>query len=85
MPGASPTSSTTDLHDGAASGNSYPDGGSDGAAAFPPFKASHLHADLRLALGYLASTIIIAVSAWSYLVEKDWQKNKGWTAVAVVA
>ncbi|CAO1634723.1 unnamed protein product [Parajaminaea phylloscopi] len=50
-----------------------------------PFKASHFHEDLRLALGYAASAAIIGVSAWAYLVEKDWGKNKGLTAIAVVA
>ncbi|UZJ55393.1 hypothetical protein CBS101457_004713 [Exobasidium rhododendri] len=51
---------------------------------FPPFKASHFHTDLRLLLGFLGSAIMIGTSAWAYLVEKEWEKNKYPCGVAVV-
>ncbi|KAE8269230.1 hypothetical protein A4X09_0g3118 [Tilletia walkeri] len=44
---------------------------------------SHFHTDLRLALGYAASLLMIGVGVWSYFVEKDWEVNKRPTAVAV--
>ncbi|CDU24336.1 uncharacterized protein SPSC_03407 [Sporisorium scitamineum] len=61
----------------------------DGASAaktqgFAPFKASHLHTDLRLALGFTASAIMIGTSIWAYFVEKEWKRNKQACAIAVV-
>ena len=50
---------------------------------FPPFKASHFHTDLRLAIGFIGSAIMIGTSAWSYFIEKDWQKNKHACGIAV--
>lgn len=50
---------------------------------FPPFKASHFHTDLRLTLGFLASAVMIGTSAWAYLVEKEWEKNKMPCTIAV--
>ncbi|PWN24266.1 hypothetical protein BCV69DRAFT_280156 [Microstroma glucosiphilum] len=76
----SPLSSSADLSASVSSANGHAD-----ASDFPPFKASHLHTDLRLALGFSASFIVIGACLWAYFVEKDWQKNKGWTGVAVAS
>ena len=60
------------------------DGSEAKSQAFAPFKVSHLHTDLRLALGFTASAIMIGTSIWAYFVEKEWQRNKHACAVAVV-
>lgn len=52
--------------------------------AFAPFKVSHVHTDLRLALGFTASAIMIGTSIWAYFVEKEWKRNKHACAIAVV-
>ncbi|PWY97948.1 hypothetical protein BCV70DRAFT_202434 [Testicularia cyperi] len=49
-----------------------------------PFAADHFHTDLRLALGFIAATIMIGTSAWAYFVEKEWKNNKKGCAIAVV-
>ncbi|KDN41856.1 hypothetical protein K437DRAFT_258079 [Tilletiaria anomala UBC 951] len=49
----------------------------------PPFTASHVHTDVRLALGFTGSIIMIACAAWSYLVEPEWSVNKGPTLYCV--
>ncbi|TKY87556.1 hypothetical protein EX895_003570 [Sporisorium graminicola] len=54
------------------------------AQAFAPFKVSHIHADLRLVLGFTASAIMIGTSIWAYFVEKEWKRNKQACAIAVV-
>ncbi|GAC76261.1 hypothetical protein PANT_20d00026 [Moesziomyces antarcticus T-34] len=51
---------------------------------YAPFRASHRHADLRLALGFTASAVMIGTSIWSYFVEKEWSRNKYACGVAVV-
>lgn len=56
----------------------------DTSQPFPPFKASHFHTDLRLVLGFVASAVMIGTSAWAYLIEKDWEKNKYPCGIAVV-
>lgn len=71
----SPASSTLSLPRVPADGTTEP---------FPPFKASHFHTDLRLALGFTASAVMIGTSIWAYLVEKDWNKNKMPSAIAVI-
>jgi signal peptidase complex subunit 2 len=50
-----------------------------------PFKASHIHTDVRLVLGFTAAIIMISVFAWSYFVEKEWEANKTVCAYAVGA
>lgn len=77
----SPSSSSADL---STAPSSVANGHAD-APEFPPFKASHLHTDLRLALGFTASFIVIGACLWAYFIEKNWQKSKGWTGVAVAA
>lgn len=81
----SPNSSSADLTSSSAQQDGTQSGDSSSPSSYPPFKASHFHSDLRLALGYIGAAIIIAVSAWSYLIEKSWQKNKAPTAWAVGA
>ncbi|SJX66393.1 uncharacterized protein SRS1_16715 [Sporisorium reilianum f. sp. reilianum] len=60
------------------------DGSPAKAQGFTPFKVSHLHTDLRLALGFTASAIMIGTSIWAYFVEKEWKRNKQACAIAVV-
>ncbi|CAO1625482.1 unnamed protein product [Sympodiomycopsis kandeliae] len=81
-PSSSPSSSHLDVSQAT---NITPDqqSQSDGDSTFPPFKASHFHTDLRLVLGYVSSTVVIGVSLWSYFIEKQWNKNKYFTALAV--
>ncbi|PWN92712.1 hypothetical protein FA10DRAFT_263470 [Acaromyces ingoldii] len=85
--GATPTngaSSPVSASSPSSSTSSLPRAPTDSSEPFPPFKASHFHTDLRLALGYTAAVVMIGTSVWSYFVEKEWEKNKWPCAVAVV-
>lgn len=71
----SPSSSTTSLPRHPTDADSQP---------FPPFKASHFHTDLRLALGFVGAAIMIGTSIWAYLIEKEWDNNKRPCGIAVI-
>lgn len=78
--GPPPTASEADSQSIA---NATSDAAGD-APAFPPFRASHFHTDLRLVLGFTAATIMIGATVWAYFIEPEWEKNKGPCGIAVI-